>query len=103
MIQSIITSIFVDVSFFSRLNALSKEYVVILDCSVLALGPWKYLASDKSFSCFSSRLPLREFKSDHNIILSYSVRCQVCNKENVTKFIELRTKEIYVKFPKLIF
>ena len=42
---------------FSRLNVLSKEYVVILDCSELVRGPWKYLISGKSFSCFSSRLP----------------------------------------------
>ena len=90
---------------FFRLNALSKEYVVILDCSVLARGTWKYLASGKSFSCFSIVVYRQrvQFKSDHNIISWYSVRCQVCNKENVTKFIELTTKEIYGKLPKLIF
>ena len=73
MIQSILTcfNIFVDVS-SSRLNALSKEFVVILDCSVLARGPWKYLTSDKSFSCFSSRLLLMvQSKSEQNIISSY--------------------------------
>ena len=56
VLQSILTRLFLDVSSSSRLNALSKEYVVILDCSVLTLGPWKYLTSDKSFSCFSNRL-----------------------------------------------
>ena len=73
--------------FSSRLNALSKEYVVILDCSVLALRPWKYLTSDKSFSCFSNRFSPRVITICHRT----SLRCQVCHKENVTKSIELST------------
>ena len=65
---------------FFQVKCPSKEYVVILDCGVLALGLWNYPTSDKSFSCFSSRLTLTcsvQEWSTYNLIvpLCYQVCC----------------------------
>ena len=92
---------------FSRLNVLSKEYPVILDCSVLVFGPWKYLTSVKSFSCVTSRLPFMvsvRVCSKYNVMVPCNVVKYVTKKMLINSVIELTTKEMYGnQLGKLIF
>ena len=93
MIQSILTSYFVDVSFLSRLNALSKKHVVYILLQISR--------SLVSLVVYHERI---QSKSDHNITSSYLVALSSMLQRQCYQIHKLRTKEMYDnQLGKLIF
>ena len=93
-IQSVITSVFLLMFpvFFQVKCPFKGIRSQVLDCSVLAIGPRKHL----TFPFFSSRLSLTVSVQEWSILMiPLCVVKFVTTEENLTKFIELITKEMY--------